>query len=75
MLRDRRRKEEVKRIRTLVETAYSSDPRVLRYREEEKKRKETEKRDRQEALRRKREAEQKVHLKMLIATDYQASSG
>merc|ERR1711974_368821 len=49
--RAERKKEEMKRIRTLVDNAYNSDPRIIKFREaekqEEKKRMEAEKRERE----------------------------
>ncbi|XP_076006756.1 dnaJ homolog subfamily C member 2 [Genypterus blacodes] len=55
--RAQRKKEEMNRIRTLVDTAYSCDPRIKRFKEEEKARKESEKKAKVEA--KKREQEEK----------------
>ncbi|KAM8883833.1 dnaJ homolog subfamily C member 2 [Synchiropus picturatus] len=55
--RAQRKKEEMNRIRTLVDTAYSCDPRIKKFKEEEKARKESEKKAKAEA--KKREQEQK----------------
>ncbi len=59
-VREKKRKEEVKRIRSLVELAYSTDPRVSKFKAEEKKKKEEEKIARQGAIRLKKEQEEKV---------------
>ncbi|CAK6959978.1 dnaJ homolog subfamily C member 2 [Scomber scombrus] len=55
--RAQRKKEEMNRIRTLVDTAYSGDPRIKKFKEEEKARKESEKKAKAEA--KKREQEEK----------------
>eukprot|EP00064_Thunnus_orientalis_P005056 superscaffoldBa00000481_g5069 len=55
--RAQRKKEEMNRIRTLVDTAYSCDPRIKKFKEEEKARKESEKKAKAEA--KKREQEEK----------------
>ncbi|XP_071816692.1 dnaJ homolog subfamily C member 2-like isoform X4 [Apostichopus japonicus] len=48
--RQKRKKEEVIRIRTLVDNAHACDPRIKRFRDEEKKRKADEKRAKQDAI-------------------------
>ncbi|CAG0918053.1 unnamed protein product [Notodromas monacha] len=60
--RKSRRKEEIARIRELVDNAYNCDPRIIRFREEEKERKAGEKRARQEAIRLKKEKEEQERL-------------
>lgn len=49
--RQQRKKEEMQRIRSLVDNAYACDPRILKFKEEEKKRKEEEKKAKQEEIR------------------------
>jgi DnaJ family protein C protein 2 len=58
--RKERKKAEMARIRELVDTAYNCDPRIVKFREEEKERKAAEKRARQEAIRLKKEKEEQV---------------
>ncbi|KAJ8046987.1 DnaJ-like subfamily C member 2 [Holothuria leucospilota] len=48
--RQKRKKEEVIRIRALVDNAHACDPRIKKFREEEKKRKADEKKAKQEAI-------------------------
>ncbi|XP_028810682.1 dnaJ homolog subfamily C member 2 [Denticeps clupeoides] len=55
--RAQRKKEEMNRIRTLVDTAYGCDPRIKKFKEEEKARKESEKKAKAEA--KKKEQEEK----------------
>ncbi|KAH0616479.1 hypothetical protein JD844_027601 [Phrynosoma platyrhinos] len=50
-----RKKEEMNRIRTLVDTAYSCDPRIKKFKEEEKAKKEAEKKAKVEAKRKEQE--------------------
>ncbi|KAM4677643.1 dnaJ homolog subfamily C member 2 [Discoglossus pictus] len=54
-----RKKEEMNRIRTLVDNAYSSDPRIKKFKEEEKARKEAEKKAKVDAKRREQEEKEK----------------
>ena len=54
------KKEEVSRIRQLVDNAYTCDPRILKLKQEEKKKKEDEKNKKREAIRLREEAEMKV---------------
>ncbi|XP_077986160.1 dnaJ homolog subfamily C member 2-like [Glandiceps talaboti] len=49
--RQKRKKEEMARIRQLVDNAYTCDPRIKKFKEDEKRRKEEEKRAKQEAVR------------------------
>jgi len=53
------KKEEVSRIRQLVDNAYTCDPRILKLKQEEKKKKEDEKNKKREAIRLREEAEMK----------------
>ncbi|XP_030072265.1 dnaJ homolog subfamily C member 2 [Microcaecilia unicolor] len=57
--RAQRKKEEMNRIRMLVDSAYSSDPRIKKFKEEEKARKEAEKKAKAEAKRKEQEAKDK----------------
>ncbi|XP_018415935.1 PREDICTED: dnaJ homolog subfamily C member 2 [Nanorana parkeri] len=57
--RAQRKKEEMNRIRTLVDNAYSSDPRIKKFKEEEKARKEAEKKAKVDARRREQEEKEK----------------
>uniref|UniRef100_A0A8C6WLW4 DnaJ homolog subfamily C member 2 n=1 Tax=Neogobius melanostomus TaxID=47308 RepID=A0A8C6WLW4_9GOBI len=58
--RAQRKKEEMNRIRTLVDTAYSCDPRIKKFKEEEKARKESEKKAKVEAKKREQEEREKA---------------
>lgn len=64
--RAQRKKEEMNRIRTLVDTAYNCDPRIKKFKEEEKARKESEKKAKAEA--KKREQEEKERVRQAEAT-------
>ncbi|KAJ1161687.1 hypothetical protein NDU88_002169 [Pleurodeles waltl] len=57
--RAQRKKEEMNRIRTLVDSAYASDPRIKKFKEEEKARKEGEKKAKADAKRKEQEAKEK----------------
>uniref|UniRef100_A0A6I8PAH2 DnaJ homolog subfamily C member 2 n=1 Tax=Ornithorhynchus anatinus TaxID=9258 RepID=A0A6I8PAH2_ORNAN len=57
--RAQRKKEEMNRIRTLVDNAYSCDPRIKKFKEEEKAKKEAEKKAKMEAKRKEQEAKEK----------------
>ncbi|CAN7982183.1 unnamed protein product, partial [Ixodes pacificus] len=57
--RQKRKREEMQRIRQLVDTAYACDPRVQRFKEEERERKLAHKRAKQEASRAKALQEEK----------------
>uniref|UniRef100_H2ZV09 DnaJ homolog subfamily C member 2 n=2 Tax=Latimeria chalumnae TaxID=7897 RepID=H2ZV09_LATCH len=57
--RAQRKKEEMNRIRTLVDTAYSCDPRIKKFKEEEKAKKEAEKKAKAEAKRKEQEAKER----------------
>ncbi|KAJ0015333.1 hypothetical protein NQD34_008953 [Periophthalmus magnuspinnatus] len=58
--RAQRKKEEMNRIRTLVDTAYSCDPRIKKFKEEEKARKESEKKAKADAKKREQEEREKA---------------
>ncbi|XP_035537061.1 dnaJ homolog subfamily C member 2 [Morone saxatilis] len=60
--RAQRKKEEMNRIRTLVDTAYSCDPRIKKFKEEEKARKESEKKAKADAKKREQEEKERVSL-------------
>lgn len=51
------------RIRQLVDNAYACDPRILKFKQDEKKKKEDEKMKKREAARLREEEEQRVSLK------------
>lgn len=57
--RTKRKKEEMTRIRTLVDNAYACDPRIQRFKDEEKEKKLAQKRAKQEAARQKAEEEKR----------------
>uniref|UniRef100_A0A5F8GME0 DnaJ homolog subfamily C member 2 n=1 Tax=Monodelphis domestica TaxID=13616 RepID=A0A5F8GME0_MONDO len=57
--RAQRKKEEMNRIRTLVDNAYSCDPRIKKFKEEEKAKKEAEKKAKVEAKRKEQEAKER----------------
>ncbi|XP_034529281.1 dnaJ homolog subfamily C member 2 [Notolabrus celidotus] len=58
--RAQRKKEEMNRIRTLVDTAYSCDPRIKKFKEEEKARKESEKKAKADAKKREQEEKDRI---------------
>ncbi|XP_034382169.1 dnaJ homolog subfamily C member 2 [Cyclopterus lumpus] len=58
--RGQRKKEEMNRLRTLVDTAYSYDPRIKKFKEEEKSRKESEKKAKVEAKKKEQEEKERV---------------
>ncbi|XP_024118413.1 dnaJ homolog subfamily C member 2 [Oryzias melastigma] len=58
--RAQRKKEEMNRIRTLVDMAYSCDPRIKKFKDEEKARKESEKKAKAEAKKREQEEKEKA---------------
>lgn len=57
--RAQRKKEEMQRIRQLVDNAYQSDPRIVKFKEEEKQRKAEQKRAKQESIKAKKLEEEK----------------
>lgn len=58
--RAQRKKEEMNRIRTLVDTAYGCDPRIKKFKDEEKARKESEKKAKADAKKRGQEEKEKA---------------
>ncbi|KAK7499927.1 hypothetical protein BaRGS_00008775, partial [Batillaria attramentaria] len=58
--RQKRKKEEVARLRSLVDNAYACDPRIQRFKDEEKEKKLAQKRAKQEAARQRAEEEERV---------------
>jgi DnaJ homolog subfamily C member 2 len=55
----KRKKEEVTRVRQLVDNAYACDPRIIKFKQEEKRRKEEEKQKRKDAQKQREEEERK----------------
>merc|ERR1712001_322713 len=58
--RAERKKEEMKRIRTLVDNAYNSDPRVIRFREADKQEKADRKKAKADAAKARRDEEERI---------------
>ncbi|XP_063848823.1 dnaJ homolog subfamily C member 2-like isoform X2 [Scylla paramamosain] len=58
--RARRRKEEMGRLRRLVDNAYACDPRIAKFKEEDKERRLAQKKAKAEAIRQKQEEEERV---------------
>lgn len=58
--RQKRKKEELARIRQLVDNAYACDPRIQKFKDEEKEKKLSQKRAKQEAARQKAEEETRM---------------
>lgn len=58
--RAKRKKEEMSRIRTLVDTAYNADPRIKKFQQEDKDRKTAAKRAKQEAARARQQEEERL---------------
>uniref|UniRef100_A0A8C5K571 J domain-containing protein n=1 Tax=Jaculus jaculus TaxID=51337 RepID=A0A8C5K571_JACJA len=66
-IRAQRKKEEMNRIRALVDNTYSCDPRIKKFKEEEKAKKEAEKKAKAEAKRKEQEAKEKQRQAQLDA--------
>ncbi|XP_056266788.1 dnaJ homolog subfamily C member 2 [Pseudoliparis swirei] len=58
--RGQRKKEEMNRLRTLVDAAYGNDPRIKKFKDEEKSRKESEKKAKVEAKKREQEEKERA---------------
>ncbi len=58
--RAEKKKEEMKRIRKLVDNAYNSDPRIAMFKEQDRQEKAAKKKAKQDAIRERKEAEEKV---------------
>ena len=58
--RARRKKEEMSRLRSLVDAAYACDPRIQRFKEEDRQKKLDAKKAKQDAVRARQEAEERV---------------
>lgn len=67
IVRQKRKKEEMARIRQLVDNAYACDPRIQKFKEEEKQRKIAQKRAKQEAARLKAEEDERIRQEALEA--------
>lgn len=60
--RARRKKEEMSRLRAIVDAAYACDPRILRFKEEDRQKKLDAKKAKQEAARARQEEEERVRI-------------
>jgi len=58
--RQKRKKEEVTRIRTLVDNSYGLDPRIARFKEEEKAKKQAQKQAKRDAIQQKLDEEKRI---------------
>lgn len=65
----RKKKEEMSRIRTLVDLAYNNDPRIAKFKQEDKDRKLAAKRAKQTAAQQKREEEERVLREVQLAKE------
>ncbi|KAL9960620.1 hypothetical protein ACROYT_G034103 [Oculina patagonica] len=65
VMRQKRKKEEVARIRNLVDNAYACDPRIKKFKDEEKEKKLAEKRAKEEAARAVAEEKERQRLEVL----------
>ncbi|XP_055685698.1 dnaJ homolog subfamily C member 2 [Lutzomyia longipalpis] len=59
-IRAKRKKEEMSRIRTLVDLAYNHDPRIMRFKQEEKERRMAAKRAKQDAIQAQKAEEERL---------------
>ncbi|XP_076268071.1 dnaJ homolog subfamily C member 2 [Rhynchophorus ferrugineus] len=67
--RQRKKKEEMSRIRTLVDLAYNNDPRIARFKQEEKEKKLAAKRAKQTAAQQKKEEEERILKEVQLAKE------
>jgi len=58
--RNERKKEEMKRVRKLVDNAYNSDPRIARFRDLDKQEKLAKKKAKQDAAQARRDEEERI---------------
>lgn len=65
VMRQKRKKEEVTRIRNLVDNAYACDPRIKKFKDDEKERKLAEKKAKEEAVRAAAEEKERQRLEAL----------
>ncbi|XP_019865147.2 dnaJ homolog subfamily C member 2 [Aethina tumida] len=65
----RKKKEEMSRIRSLVDLAYNNDPRIAKFKQEEKDRKLAAKRAKQTAAQAKKEEEERILKEALLAKE------
>lgn len=67
--RAKRKQEEAKRVRQLVDNAYACDPRILKFKQEEKKKKEDEKLKKKEAARLREEEANRIQEEARLAKE------
>lgn len=67
--RQRKKKEEMVRIRSLVDLAYSTDPRIAKFKQEDKERKLAAKRAKQSAAQAKKEEEERILREVELAKE------
>uniref|UniRef100_A0A1Y1KNC8 Uncharacterized protein n=1 Tax=Photinus pyralis TaxID=7054 RepID=A0A1Y1KNC8_PHOPY len=67
--RQRKKKEEMARIRSLVDLAYGADPRIAKFKQEDKERKLAAKRAKQSAAQAKKEEEERIQREVELAKE------
>lgn len=67
--RAKRKKEEMQRIRSLVDAAYNADPRIIKFKQEEKDRKLAAKRAKQSAAQARKEEEERLQKEAKLAQE------
>jgi DnaJ homolog subfamily C member 2 len=67
VIRIKRKKEEMSRIRSLVDLAYNNDPRIVRFKKEEKEKKLAAKRAKQTAIQLQKAEEERLQREALLA--------